>query len=101
QSFKAFRTNPLGRRIIETIVNFVLGNGISVNASHPEGLEEIKSWWNDPYNRWPLRIQGRARDLFVYGEWLHRPLPDKTGFIRIGDVQPDNLCGVVSDQFDA
>lgn len=99
-SFKAFRTNPMGKRLIEMQVNFVLGNGMSVNADDADILAEAFLWWTDPYNNWPARILRRMRDLYIYGEWLHRPLVDDQGFVRIADVQPDTIMSVVPDLLD-
>lgn len=99
-SFKAFRTNPMGKRLIEMQVNFVLGNGMSVNAENAEVMAAVYQWWTDPYNNWPSRILRRLRDLYIYGEWLHRPLVDTEGFVRIADVQPDVIGNVLPDPLD-
>jgi hypothetical protein len=99
-SFKAWRTNPLAKRIIEMQLNFILGNGLSVNAPEPEHASAIFQWWNDPYNNWPYKMPRRLRDLGIYGEWLHRPLVDRDGFVRVGDVQPDAISVVRPDPLD-
>jgi len=99
-SFRAYRTNPMGRRLIEMQVNFVIGNGLSVNSKSLSLLSEIQRWWVDPYNQWPARIAARLRGLYIYGEWLHRPLRDSTGFIRIADLQPDAIAAVRADPVD-
>lgn len=99
-SFKAFRVNPIGKRLIEMQVNFVLGNGMSVNAKDPGLMLAIQLWWNDAYNNWPGRILRRLRDLYIYGEWLHRPLVDADGFVRIADLQPDVISTAQPDPYD-
>lgn len=99
-SFKAYRTNPLAHRLIEMQVNFVLGNGLSVNSTDANILQAIHRWWTDPYNNWPRRILPRLRDLYIYGEWLHRPLITPEGFVRVADVQPDAISGVLPEKYD-
>lgn len=100
QSFKAFRTNPMAKRLIEIQTNFILGNGLSVNSEDAEVAAAVYEWWNDPYNNWPTKIVRRIRDLSIYGEWLHRPLVARDGFVRIADVQPDNIATVRADPLD-
>ena len=100
-SFKAFRTNPMAKRLIEIQNNFILGNGLSVNSEDEETAAAVYQWWHDRYNNWPRKIVRRVRDLSIYGEWLHRPLIDRDGFVRIADVQPDNIETVRADPLDA
>lgn len=101
-SFLAYRTNPLAHRLIEMQINFVLGNGITVTCmDDPAALAVISAFWNDPYNNWPNRIAARLRDLYLYGEWLHRPLVHpKTGFLFMRDTQPDNIDHLLPDAYD-
>lgn len=101
-SFLAYRTNPMAHRIIEMEVNFVLGNGITLTCfDSPETLAVIGGWWNDPYNNWPVRMAPRLRDLYLYGEWLHRPLiHPESGFMFVRDTQPDNIDHLLPDPFD-
>jgi len=97
-SFRAYRTNPLAHRLIETRVNFVLGNGISLTSPNPEVLTLIAAWWNDPYNAWPRKIAQRLRDLYIYGEWLHTPTVNtNTHAVFIRDLQPSVIERVLQD----
>lgn len=99
-SFLAWRINPMAKRLVDMQVNFVLGNGISVSSRDKEVLMLIGDWWNDPYNQWPMRIQQRLRDLYIYGEWLHRPLISDDGFVWIRDIQPDVISAAFPDPMD-
>ena len=99
-SFKAFRTNPMAKRLIEIQNNFILGSGLSVNSQDELVAAAIYQWWNDSYNSWPTKIVRRVRDLGIYGEWLHRPLRGSDGFVRIADVQPDVISLVAPDPLD-
>lgn len=99
-SFLAWRINPMAKRLIDMQVNFVLGNGISVSSRDKSALMLIGDWWNDPYNQWPMRIQQRLRDLYIYGEWLHRPLISDDGFVWIRDIQPDVISAAFPDPMD-
>lgn len=97
-SFMAYRTNPLAYRLIEMQVNFVLGNGISLTASNPALMKVILDWWVNPWNNWPRKIHQRLRDIYIYGEWLHRPYVNATtGKTFIADIQPDQIEKVFND----
>lgn len=92
--------NMIARRLIKLRMNYVIGNGISVVAQNPVIAVAVSKWWNDPYNSWPKRFGPRLFDLYTKGEWLHRPLIDPDGFVRIADVNTDAIADVINDPRD-
>lgn len=96
-AMRAYRFNPIARRLIEHQVDFVLGNGLSVNSSRPDILSAVRLWWHA--NEWPRRIRERLRSLYIYGEWLHIPSPG-TDVMKISDVVPTKITAVERDEYD-
>jgi hypothetical protein len=92
--------NLLAKRLIRLRVNYVIGNGLSVISERPEIAIAIGRWWSDPYNNWAKRLAPRLFDLYTRGEWLHRPLIDSAGFVRIGDIDTDVIADVLMDERD-
>lgn len=98
-SFEAWRKNPLAKRIIETMVNFVLGSGISVSSDDEDTLVRIQAHWENPYNNWPYMIYQRLRDLLIYGEWVMMPIVNDQGDVYINDIQPEKIKETHIDDF--
>lgn len=100
KSFAAWRMNPFAHRLIELQLNFVLGNGIYINSEDPDTLAAISAFWNNEYNRWPQKIAQRLRDLYLYGEWIHRPIYSQTmAMTYIADIQPDMVSQLLTDPY--
>lgn len=92
--------NMLAKRLIKLRINYVLGAGVSIVSPRPEIAVAVQRWWNDQYNNWPKNLAPRLWDLYVKGEWLHLPVQDSKGFIRIRDVVTDAIEDVVMDPWD-
>ena len=56
QSLEAWRVNPLARRIVELTAQYVVGGGISFNCPHAGTAAFLKSFWDHPLNRLPVRL---------------------------------------------
>lgn len=70
KALKAWRINPLARRLVELMTQFVIGDGVNYEAS-PRAKYVLDRFWNDPLNRvgeqlagWSDEI-GRTGDLFL------------------------------------
>ncbi|MCD4674231.1 MAG: phage portal protein, partial [Anaerolineaceae bacterium] len=59
QAVQAWRTNPLGRRIVGLTTQYVLGDGITVSSEHPAANRFLKQFWEHRLNRMNTRC----------GEW--------------------------------
>lgn len=95
-SFWLFRNVSMAKRIIGMLTDYVWGDGLSLNSKNEKLKGVLKEHWIDPRNNWPLRGPQRIRDLFIYGEWLHRPQVDTTsGKVWIDIIQPDKIARVI------
>jgi hypothetical protein len=80
----AWRKNPHAKRIIDTITDYTLGDGMAPSAPGTMG-QFIDRWWAHPKNRMDLRLPdlsdelARAGDLFVT---LHRNPADGMSYVR-------------------
>jgi hypothetical protein len=55
QVYEAYNANPLANAIVEIGVNFVLGDGLTIDAKHKRVQQLLDDFWNDPKNRKGLR----------------------------------------------
>jgi hypothetical protein len=51
ECLRAWRVNPIARRIVKLISMFVVGEGISVQSDHKATADYLGLWWNHPLNR--------------------------------------------------
>jgi hypothetical protein len=83
-ALEAWRKNPLAKRIVDLITDYVLGDGMTPAAPGQMG-SFIAAWWNHPNNHMPLRLPEltdeltRAGDLFLT---LHRNPADGISYLR-------------------
>ena len=56
QALEAWRVNPLARRIVGLTSQYVVGGGISINTAHEPTSAFLRSFWDHPLNRLPVRV---------------------------------------------
>ncbi len=97
-SIYLWRRNPMARRLIEMIVDFVVGEGVTFEAADDTVQERLMAFWKDPAMNLELRHRDFVRDLSLTGELAFKCYVggrSRLGFIdadRIKDVRkdPDN-----------
>jgi hypothetical protein len=83
-SLEAWRKNPLAKRIVDTMTDYALGDGLTPTAPGRMG-DFVDRWWNHPKNEMALRMPNlsdelsRAGDLFLT---LHRNEHDGISYLR-------------------
>jgi hypothetical protein len=55
-ALQAWRVNPLARRIVELTSQYVVGGGIAFSCAHPNTAAFLKTFWEHPLNRLPVRM---------------------------------------------
>jgi hypothetical protein len=50
ECMRAWRVNPIARRIVKLISMFVVGEGISIQSDHKATNDYLQLWWNHPLN---------------------------------------------------
>jgi len=82
-------TNPLAHRIIEYMVAFTVGGGISFQAADPEVQKVLLRFWNDPVNNWNAKLLDRVRNLCLFGEQFYPVMVNpNNGSVRISYINP-------------
>jgi hypothetical protein len=83
-ALEAWRKNPLAKRIVDTVTDYCLGDGLIPTAPGTIG-RFLDSWWKHPKNNMPLRLAElsdelcRSGDLFLT---LHRNPADGLSYLR-------------------
>jgi len=51
ESLRAWRVNPIARRIVKLITSFIIGKGITIKSEHPGTQTFLQEWWNHRLNK--------------------------------------------------
>lgn len=99
--------SPLARRFIVRLVNYLVGDGISVQAKHDDPATKKKiqatldAFWNDSRNRLDRRIGRWIMSYEAYGELcLVSTVNPTTGLVRLAFVSPARILDVKSEDGD-
>ncbi len=97
-AFWLYRHNPIAKRIIEVIQDFVIGPGIQFSASETSVEETLRNFWNDPHNSWELKQFQRISELFLFGEQIYQAFVNEAnGHVRLGYIDPLNVEKIILD----
>jgi len=70
ECLRAWRVNPLARRITKLIKQFLIGEGLTISSTHKATNKFLNDWWNHPLNNFKHNIprwmdeQTRVGNLF-------------------------------------
>lgn len=103
----AYKKTGVYGQVVDTLVNFVLGDGVVVTARDRGVQEYLKKVLDDPANEWHAAMRRRVIDLLVDGELPlsltvpHRPgvktdlgMPVLTHRVLIGTMEAGDVASV-------
>lgn len=98
-AFYLYDTNPMGKRLIDIMPDFVVGDGFTYTAEDRDVYEVIDNFWNDPDNNLDLTIYDNVMELCLFGEncfpvWVNKA----NGAVKLGYVDPSNIVKVTKQR---
>lgn len=100
-SLYLWRQNPMARRIVELVVDFVVGDGLTVEAADDAVQQVVDDIWQDPRMNLELRHRDFVRDLSIYGELaLRKYVNADSGRTRLGYIDVNRIKDVRLDPQD-
>ena len=94
------RQNPLARRMVEIMADFVVGDGLTYVCVDPNVQEIVDEFWADPEMKMDLRHRDLVVDLAVNGELFLRAY-EKNGKVLLGYIDPARVKEVHKDNENA
>lgn len=99
-----FESNPLAKTTLELTKDFVIGEGVTIEAGgddekEQETLQRVADrFWDDSVNRMDLKLHGKVMELGLWGEQAY-PIFDnpKDGHVRLGYIDPALIKTVITD----
>ena len=93
-----WQTNLLANRLVELPLAYLLAEGVALQCVNDEHQKQLKAFWADPINNWPLKLEGRVRALGLLGEQCFvAHVREGDGFVRLGYLDPRQIAQVVND----
>lgn len=97
-AYHLWRTNPMAKRVTETLVDFVVGDGITFSAVDPDVQDWIDKFWDDRTMRLNMRNRDFVRDLSLNGELCLRAYVNEvSGRVRLGFIDPARIETIAKD----
>ncbi len=103
-SYRIWNTNPLGKAIIEIIMDYVLGEGPELIAQNEDVGAVVDGFWKDPVNKLEDELaESLTKELSIFGELIIPAFVQTgedvgavlSGRVRLGTIDPSQI-GVVS-----
>jgi hypothetical protein len=96
------QVNPLAHWLIETNKDFVIGEGLRLEAddaaTDTELQDVLDEHWYDPINNWPAFQEDVARELGIFGEQIWPVFTHRTtGRVRLSSIDPALVSKVIID----
>lgn len=57
ESLRAWRVNPIARRIVRVIRSFIIGKGLTITSDDKYTNDWLQQWWNDPLNDFKKNVK--------------------------------------------
>jgi len=94
-SYYLYVANPLARRTVELLKDYVVGEGVQVKAEDAAVQQVVDEFWNDAVNNLDLNLESYVRELSIFGEqlWCVASNPI-SGAVRLGYVDPAHIESV-------
>ena len=96
EALQAWRVNPLARRIVELTSQYVVGGGIAFSCAHTATAAFLKSFWEHPLNRLPVRIYEWCDELTRSGNLFLLLSTDPAGMTYVRAVPTQQVKSILS-----
>lgn len=57
ESLRAWRVNPIARRIVRLYTSFAVGKGLVIKSDDAQAQEFLQEWWNHPLNKFNRNVK--------------------------------------------
>lgn len=103
-AYLLYESNPLGKAIVETVRDFVLGDEPKVTSADPdpdlraEQQQVIDDFWHDYVNLMSIKLPNKVMELGLFGEQIYTVTVNTVdGHVRLGYIDPAAVQKVLVD----
>jgi hypothetical protein len=97
ECLRAWRMNPLARRIVKLISMFIVGEGIQVKSDHKATKDYLGIWWDHPLNRLGRKCVSFCDEATRSGNLFFLCTVDQAnGMLYVRGVPADQVDEIIS-----
>jgi hypothetical protein len=96
--FEAATKNPIAKRIVRIIHQFVLGRGVVSVVKQNKGQEAWNTYFKN--NGMKLRMKRQLDELVIFGEIFNRFFKAKEGSLAIRAIDPSTIWDIITNPED-
>ena len=101
ECLRAWRVNPIARRIVKLISMFIVGEGISVKSDNRHTDKYLQTWWAHPLNHLDRKIVGFCDEATRSGNLFFLCTADQAnGMLYIRAVPADQIEEIITAEND-
>lgn len=101
ECLRAWRVNPIARRIVKLISMFVVGAGIEVKSDNKHTDKYLQSWWKHPLNHLDRKCVGFCDEATRSGNLFFLCSNDSyTGMLYVRGVPADQVDQIITAEND-
>jgi hypothetical protein len=94
-------TTPFGKRIVEIVTSYVVGERFKVICEDPAAQAVIDKFWDDDINNMTSRTQSMCNELTTFGEFcVPVSVNPVDGFVRLGYIDPMQIEAIQYGKMD-
>ena len=93
-ALEAWRVNPLARRIVGMMTQYVVGGGIGIESNHDRTNKFLGEWWDHRLNRMPIRVYEWCDELSRAGELFIVVATDQAGMSYLRAVPAADILSI-------
>jgi len=100
-SLEAWRKNPIARRIVGIISDYVLGDGITIESKNTRLQRFIEAFWSHPENNIELRLESMCDELTRAGDLFPVLFTEEaTGIPIVRFIPKDSITEIITAEND-
>ena len=103
-AYLLYESNPLGKAIVETVRDFILGDSVNVKSVDSDEAERtaqqnvIDGFWDDSINLMDIKLQNKVMELGLFGEQCYPvEINPVDGHVRLGYIDPAAIQKILVD----
>jgi hypothetical protein len=101
ECLRAWRINPLARRIVKLISMFIVGDGIEVKSDNKHTDKFLQEWWKHPLNHLDRKCVNFCDEATRSGNLFFLCTADQsTGMVYIRAVPADQIDEIITSEND-
>lgn len=100
EALRAWRVNPIARRIVRLMRSFILGKGLTINCDDEATQTFLLQWWNDPLNKFKKNIKRWVDENTRTGNLFFLYTVQADGMTTVRAVPAEQIEEIISKEND-